>query len=553
MDYSTAYQLALERPENYWGPFASSLKWFKGWEKALDGRSWFVNGKTNIAWNSLSHGGKALIWYGERGYREVSYDELDRMSRQIASRLPGRGKRVAIYMPNTPEAIATVLACARKGVIYSLIFAGLGEEAVKVRLDDFKPDLLVKADKTYRRGKEIPLYFKGDVVLEREKALDFSEEFKGFEEVESNEPLKVMYTSGTTGRPKGIILPHGAWMVGDYVVFNLMFSLKPGDVVFTTADIGWITFSRIMYATLLHGATLVFMEGAPDYPKDRVAKIIDEVRPKVFFTSPTLLRLLRKLNVKPPRVEFAATAGEIMDEASWDFVKTFSDRYTDVYGQTEMGYVVGTPFSLGVEPKKPFAGVPFPGAVLDTVDEEGKHVDGVGELVLKTPFPTQFIGVLNNEEKYREYMRFGFHHSGDLAVIEGGYVRIVGRTDDMIKVAGHRLTSGEVEAVIQSIPGVVEVAAVGVPDEVKGEVIDIFVVGEVNEEEVRKKVRDSLGPIYVVDKVFKVNRLPRSRSGKVMRRALRDALLGKKFDETLLEDPEVMREIIEAIESKKSI
>ncbi len=549
MDYHTAYRLALEDPDKYWGSLASSLKWFRGWETALQGRSWFVNGTTNIAWNSLSHGGKALIWYGEGETREVTYDELDRTSRQIAGRLPERGKRVAIYMPNTPEAIATVLACARKGVVYSLIFAGLGEEAVRARLDDFRPDLLVKADKTYRRGREIPLHFKGDLTLERGKEVDFTEEFRGFEEVESNSPLKVMYTSGTTGRPKGIVLPHGAWMVGDYAVFSSMFPLRPGDVVFTTADIGWITFSRVMYATLLHGGTLVFMEGAPDYPSDRVARIVEETKPKLFFTSPTLLRLLRKMGVKPPRVEFVATAGEIMDGASWDFVGTFSDHYTDVYGQTEMGYVVGTPFSMGVEPRRLFAGVPFPGAVLDTVDEEGRHVDGVGELVLKSPFPTQFLGVLNNDEKYREYMRFGVHHSGDLALTEEGYVRIVGRTDDMIKVAGHRLTSGEVEAILQGLQGVVEVAVVGVPDEVKGEVMDVFVVGDVDEETVRRRVRESLGNIYVVDKVFKVSRLPKSRSGKVVRRALRDAVTGRKFDETLLEDPEVMREIHEVTNS----
>ncbi|BDC17227.1 AMP-binding protein [Acidianus sp. HS-5] len=551
MDYKTVYNLALENPDKYWDPFASSLKWFKKWDKTLDNK-WFIGGKTNIAMNSLNHSGKALIWYGEKEVREISYNDLDKLSRLIAGKLIDlgvkRGDRVAIYMPNMIETIASILACARLGAVYSLIFAGLGYEAVKSRVEDFKPKVIIKANKTYRRGKEIPLYLEGNIVFDRNKEFDYDNEYGSYEEVESNEPLKVMYTSGTTGKPKGIILPHGAWMVGDYTVFDIMFSLKEGDVVFTTADVGWITFSRIMYATLLHGWTLVFMEGAPDYPKDRIPKIIDETNPKLLFTSPTLLRLLVKLGIKMPRVEFAATAGEIMDEKSWDYV-SFADKYTDVYGQTELGYVVGTPFSMGVEPRKGYAGVPFPGAVLDTVDENGRHTDDVGYLVMKSKFPTQFIGILNNEEKFKEYFKLGYHFTGDLAIMNGNYIKIVGRADDMIKIAGHRITSGEVESLISEVPGVVEVAAIGVPDEIKGEKLDIFVVGDVSEDQIREKVKESLGSIYVIDKVFKVNRLPRSRSGKIVRRALRDVIVGNKFDETMLEDPEVLREIIDIVKN----
>lgn len=551
MDYKTAYQMALDNPDKYWSIFSSRLEWFKNWSKALEGEKWFVSGETNIALNSLNHSGKALIWYGEDGnVRELTYAELNELSAEIAGKLRSlgvrRGDRVAIYMPNLPETIASILACARLGVIYTVIFAGLGYDAVKNRLDDFKPKVIIKASHTYRRGKRIPLYFEGDIIFDREKEFSFDEKETGYERIESNEPLKVMYTSGTTGKPKGIVLPHGSWMVGDYTVFDIMFSLKPREVVFTTADVGWITFSRIMYATLLHGSTLVFMEGAPDYPKDRIPKIIEETKPKLFFTSPTLLRLLRKLDVKIPKVEYSATAGEIMDEETWNYTN-YADRFTDVYGQTELGYVVGTPFALGVEARKGFAGVPFPGAVLDTLDEQGRHTDDVGFLMAKTRFPTQFIGVLNDEKKYKEYFKFGYHDTGDLAIIRDGYIKIVGRADDMIKIAGHRITSGEVESVISQIPGVIEVAAIGIPDEVKGEKLIIFLVGEANEDEVKEKVRTALGPIYVIDKVYKVQRLPRSRSGKIVRRALRDVLLGKPFDPTLLEDPEVLKEIEETI------
>ncbi len=552
MDYKTAYETALKSPEKYWDNFASSLNWFKKWDRTLD-NGWFIGGKTNIALNSLNHSGKALIWYGEKEIREISYNDLDRLSRRIAGKLKElgvrKGSRVAMYMPNMIETIASILACGRLGAIYSLIFAGLGYDAVKSRIDDFKPNVIIKASKTYRRGKEIPLYLDGDIVFDRDKEFDLENEYDRFEEIESNEPLKVMYTSGTTGKPKGIILPHGAWMVGDYTVFDIMFSLKSGDVVFTTADVGWITFSRIMYATLLHGGTLVFIEGAPDYPKDRIPKIMEETNPKLFFTSPTLLRLLVKMGIKLPRVEYAATAGEIMDEKTWDYVK-FADKYTDVYGQTEIGYVVGIPFSMNVEPKKGYAGVPLPGALLDAVDENGNHTNELGYLVMKSKFPTQFIGVLNNEAKFREYFKFGYHYTGDLAIISGNYIKIVGRADDMIKIAGHRITSGEVESMISEIPGVIEVAAVGVPDEIKGEKLDIFVVGTIDENLIRERVKESLGPIYVIDKIYKVNKLPRSRSGKIVRRALRDAILGNNFDETILEDPEVLREIIDSIKSK---
>jgi len=205
---------------------------------------------------------------------------------------------------------------------------------------------------------------------------------------------------------------------------------------------------------------------------------------------------------------------------------------------------------MNVEPRKGYAGVPFPGALLDTVDENGKHTDDVGYLVMKSKFPTQFIGILNNQEKFKEYFKFGYHYTGDLAIINENYIKIVGRADDMIKIAGHRITSGEVESVISEIPGVIEVAAIGVPDEIKGEKLDVFIVGNVSEDQIREKIKESLGPIYVIDKIFKVNRLPRSRSGKIVRRALRDAIIGNKFDETMLEDPEVLKEIIENIKTK---
>jgi len=561
MDYYTLYQYSLEKPEDYWESYGKKLSWFSTWKEVIKKEKyiakWFVEGKTNISYNVTDiHTGKALIWYGENGKRiEVTFDELKRLSSSISKILlengVRKGKKVAIYSPNSILTIASILGSARIGAIYTLIFAGLGIEAIKSRLEDFQPDFIITSNKTFRRGKEIPLLLQGNLNFNRDKEeeeinrlLD-SEEVKPVE-VESNEPLKVMYTSGTTGRPKGVILSHGAWMVGDYTVFDLLFGLKPGDKVLTTTDVGWITFSRIMYGTLLHGSTFIFMEGAPDYPKNRLIKIIEEEQPKVLFASPTLIRLLMKYDIKLPRVEYIATAGEIFDEKSWQYALKMADKVTDVYGQTELGYVVGIPYALeGVEAKIGYAGVPFPGVILDTVDDEGKSVRGTpGYLIAKSPFPTQFIGILNNEKKFLEYFeKFGYHDTGDVAIIDGMYIKIVGRSDDMIKVAGHRITSGEVESVVSSIEGVKDVAVIGVPDEIKGEKLIIFVVGNVDKDLVKRKVIETLGPIYVVDNVNIVERLPKSRSGKTVRRILRDILLGKEVDATILEDPEVVKEI----------
>ena len=546
MDYSSAFATALERPDLYWSPFASALRWFKPWNSVLEDGKWFMNGETNIAHNVLSHEGTALIWYGEDERREITYSELARLTERVVNVMKDkgvtRGDRVAIYMPNLPETIASRLACAKMGVVYSVIFAGLGEQAVKARIQDLSPKLVLTTRYTQRRGQRIPL-LGGDVTLERNLA-PWEGDFTLPERIEANDPLMIMYTSGTTGRPKGIVLPHGSWMVGHYTVFDIVFSLRPSDVVFTSADVGWITFSRIMYGTLLHGGTLVFMEGAPDYPRDRVRRIMERENPRVFFTSPTLLRLLRSMDLFLPRVEYIATAGEIMDDPSWDYAMRFADKVTDIYGQSETGYVVGTPFSLGVESRKGYAGVPFPGALIETVDENGNRVEGeVGHVVLKTPFPTKFIGVWRNEEKFKEYQRYGGHDTGDLAIVEGGYVKIVGRSDDMIKVAGHRITSGEVEDVVSKIPGVKDASAVGVPDPVKGEKLVLFIVGDADPERVKAEVRSKLGPIYVVDRVVRVPRLPKSRSGKVVRRILRDLVTGRDVDPTILEDPEVVNEL----------
>jgi acetyl-CoA synthetase len=559
------YEYSISKPQEYWEKVGSRLYWFDRWKNAYKKIKyrglWFEGGTTNICYNSIDiHSGTAIIWQSEEGkIEEFSYSESKKLVETFSNFLINnglkKGDKISIYMPNIPETLFMILGAARIGVIYSLIFAGLGSEAVKSRILDFSPSIIISTNYTIRRGNKIPLYTNlSNFVIKRENLRDFLYKYEARVQptaIEANEPLKVMYTSGTSGKPKGAILPHGAWMVGDYSVFNVMFNLKPKDIVLTTADVGWITFSRIFYGTLLHGATFAFLEGAPDYPKDRLVRLIDELKPKLFFTSPTLLRTLMKYDIRLPRVEYLATAGEIFDEASWRYAQRFADKVSDVYGQTELGYVVGTPYSLeGVEARPGYAGVPLPGAVIDVVDDLGNSIkDKVGYVIAKEPFPTQFIGIYNNESKYMEYFsKFGYHNTGDLGIMNGNYLKIVGREDDMIKIAGHRITSGEVEDIVSKFPGVIEAAAVSVPDEIKGERLVLFIVGDVDVNILREKVRELLGPIYIIDKIYKVERLPKSKSGKVVRRILRDLLIGKTFDSTILEDAEVIKEIIKAIE-----
>ncbi len=629
------WKVAYSDPEGFWGKKAEEawkdIYWFKKWDKVFEWEypkfRWFVGGKTNISYNCLDYkveryGDKPAYIYEspEFDLREViTYSQLYDMVKRYAAALRGagvdKGDRVLLYLPNSIEAAAMILACARIGAISVTVFAGFSPGAVADRMELTTPKLILTQDFTKRRGNLIRLKENVDealskvpedvagnvrhVVLRRmmpdlEPPMkegrdiwldDFVKLGEGqsdhYVEMDANEPIFVMPTSGTTAKPKPVVHVQGGYQIWNYWTAKWIYGLKPDDVIFNTSDIGWIVGqSYMVFGPLLAGATCILYDGTPDYPRQGVWwEVVERDKATLIWTSPTGARVLRKFGAENAKkydlssVERVVCAGEVLNPEVWYWLyrDVFEERLPiiDHMWQTETtGAIFGYPYGLGgVELKnyiKPgSAGYPVPGVIPVIMDElSGKEL-GPGEkgiLYLKRPFPGLTPTLWDSFERYvRSYWEVGvrgYYCTGDAAYMdEDGYIWFTGRADEVIKIAGHRIGTIEIENTLVSHPAVAEAGVCGVPDEIRGEVAAAFVVlkpGYEPSEELKKEliqhVRKTMGPIVVFKDIQFVNMLPKTRSGKIMRRVMKRLLMGQELgDLSTIEEEASVKEIMEAV------
>lgn len=593
-------------------------KWRKGFIHKPPYFQWFVGGKLNITESCLDvHQDKnknkvAFIWEPEpveERPRYITYYELYREVNRFANALlklgVKKGDRVGIYLPMIPEVIIAMLACARIGAVHSVVFSAFSPHALQVRLQDTGAKVLITADGYYRRGQVVNLKQNADegiketsvekVVVVRRIGLteagfqptthegrdvwwedlvkEQSDECKPAV-MDSEDILFILYTSGSTGKPKGCVHTCGGYAVQAKWTAKWIFDLKEDDLFWSTADVGWITgHTYSCYGPLLNGATFLIFEGAPDWPTpERWCQIIEKYGVTTFYTAPTAIRMFEKYGDEIPRkysfetLQLLGSVGEPIDEAAWlwyyEEVGKKRCPIVDTWWQTETGGILITSLP-GIGPMKPaFTGIPFPGVKTDILDDKGKSLPAgkQGNLVLLPPFaPGLLRGIYKDLQKYKEtyWSRYGsnIYFTSDAAFKDRmGLVRIAGRVDDVIKVAGHRISTGEMESAIAKHPAIVECAVVGIPDEIKGEVPIVFAVSRMadsvllSEEGIMNQIKKEIGPIALPKKVYLVQDLPKTRSGKIMRRILRNLLLeGELGDLSTLSNPESVEQIKQII------
>jgi acetyl-CoA synthetase len=614
-DYERLYKRAQDDPEGFWADMAKELDWFKPWEKVLEWNppfaKWFVGGRTNIAHNCLDRhlttarkNKAAIIWEGEPGdERILTYQALHREVCKFANALKNigvkTGDRVAIYMPMVPELPIAMLACARIGATHSVVFGGFSAEALRDRINDAQAKVVVTADGGYRRGGEIPLKKAVDEAIQQTPSIEHvivyrrtgspvhmepgrdhwwhelmanaSEECPA-EALDAEHPLYILYTSGTTGRPKGIVHTTGGYMLGTYLTAKWVFDLKEEDTYWCTADIGWVTgHSYIVYGPLANGATSLMYEGAPNWPEwDRFWRIVDKYQVNVFYTAPTAIRAFIRAGEQWPRkhkltsLRLLGTVGEPINPEAWMWYHRVIGKgrcpIVDTWWQTETGMIMITPLP-GATPTKPGSATrPFPGIVADVVSRDGQSVapNAGGFLVIKRPWPAMLRTIYGDPERYqRQYWSEipGVYFTGDGARRdEKGYFWIMGRVDDVVNVSGHRLGTMEVESALVSHPLVAEAAVVGRPDEIKGQAIAAFVTLESGrtpsddlKQELRQHVAKEIGSFARPDDIRFTDALPKTRSGKIMRRLLREIASGSEVrgDVTTLEDLSILAKLRE--------
>ena len=618
--YRDIYRQATEDPEGFWGRFAEKeLHWFEKWSRVLEWEApfakWFVGGKTNMSYNCLDRhlltwrkNKAAIIWEGEPGdERVLTYQELYRRVARFANALKQlglkTGDRSIIYMPMVPELPIAMLACARLGVTHSVVFGGFSAEALKTRILDLDARAVITADGGWRRGKEVRLKDTADealrdcpdvkhcIVYQRtnsdvamkagrdhywgELERDAGEECPA-EVLDAEHPLYVLYTSGTTGKPKGIVHTTGGYQAQVSATMRWVFDIKDEDTYWCAADIGWVTgHSYIVYGPLMAGATTVIYEGAPDFPEpDRFWRIIEKYKVNIFYTSPTAIRaFVRQGEQWPQRHDLSSlrllgTVGEPINPSAWEWYhKTIGHQrcpIVDTWWQTETGSIMLSPLP-GATPTKPgSATFPLPGIVADVVDMEGNPV-GVGEgyLVIRKPWPAMIRTLWGDPERYKQQYWSqipGIYFTGDAARRdEDGYTWVLGRVDDVMNVSGHRLSTAELESALVKHETVAEAAVIGKPDELTGQAVVAFVTlkqgVDANDdlsETLRAWVSREIGKFARPQQIRFTEALPKTRSGKIMRRLLREIVTTDKVsgDITTLEDLSVINRLAGAQEEE---
>jgi acetyl-CoA synthetase len=622
-EYETLYKQSIEDPEKFWANAARELHWFKEWDKVLEWNlpwaKWFVGGKTNLCYNCVDRHAlgeraqkTAIIWEGEPGeIRRLTYAELHTEVQKFANALKElgiqKGDRVAIYMGMTPELAIALLACARIGAVHSVIFGGFAAHAIADRVNDSSCVAILTQDTSFRRGNEIQLKRTVDEALAACPTVKHVVVYKRtgstvtmnpdrdhwwhdliakaapacpLAEQDSEDPLYILYTSGTTGKPKGLVHTTGGYAVQTYLTSKYVFDLRDDDIYWCTADIGWVTgHSYVVYGPLQNGATVLMYEGAPNWPDfSRFWKIVDDHRVSVFYTAPTAIRAFIKWgdeHVEKHRLDslrLLGTVGEPINPEAWMWYREKIGRnrcpIVDTWWQTETGAILIAPIPGAVPTKPGSATRPFFGIQPEVVtrpDAEGHYhtvpAGSGGLLVVRKPWPSMARTVYGDPERYQKTYWSdvpGCYFTGDGARQDAdGYFWLMGRVDDVINVSGHRLGTMEVESALVAHPKVAEAAVVGRPDDLKGQAIAAFVTLESGNEpsdtlkdELRKWVAKEIGSLARPDDIRFTDALPKTRSGKIMRRLLRDlATHGEiKGDVTTLEDFSVIAKLREAEE-----
>jgi len=612
-EYQRLCKKAEKDPEKFWGDLSKELVWFNPWKKVLEWKlpfaKWFVGGKINVSYNCLDRhvntwrkNKAAIIWEGEPGEtRTLTYQDLHREVCRFANLLKtqgvARGDRVMVYLPMIPELAISMLACARIGATHSVVFAGFSSSALRDRINDAGAKWVITADGGYRKGEVVMLKEKVDealkespsvqkmIVVRRTQTPVTMQEGRDFwwhdlikgmsdqcaaEPLDPEHPLFTLYTSGTTGKPKGVIHSTGGYLLGAMMTARWVFDLKETDTYWCTADIGWVTgHSYILYGILANGVTTVMYEGAPTYPQpDRLLEIIEKHKFNVFYTAPTAIRALIKLGSEWPlrhdlsSLRLLGTVGEPINPEAWIWYNEVIGKgkcpIVDTWWQTETGSILITPLPGAIPTKPGSATLPFPGIAADVVDKTGKPVPANtgGYLVIKQPWPSMLRGVWGDPERYKKQYWSdipGVYFTGDGARRDkDGYFWVMGRVDDVINVAGHRLGTMEVESALVSHKTVSEAAVVGRPDDLKGTAIVAFVTlalgntpSDKLKEELKAHVVKEIGPIARPDEIRFAEQFPKTRSGKIMRRLLRDIASGRETvgDTTTLEDYSVLAQL----------